>query len=353
MSPGFATGVGSLPGVELVPAAEMLLTELPEFPHFPELPMRGPWFDMVGRGCATLVDLPVQHSAGRWSLVRGGGRGGSDLRRARSGLTEDAERFAELLHRLRDQGTLDGKDDPVAAVALKLQMCGPITLATCLELPSGQASISDGHALADIAASLADGVRQHVEDISRLLPDSLPLVVQVDEPALPAARQGMVPTASGLGRHPALATRDIEGLLKPVVGQVIGLVDEVVVHCCAQDPPVLSVGASGASALSVDLTLLDVASETAAELGHWLEAGNRLFAGVPVSDPEASVGSVSSTVSSSIGRLMGSEWLAKHASEQITFTPPCGLANVTLDEAERQYQRVRKFQQDVNSGALA
>ena len=56
---GAATGVGSLPGTEPAEAISMVLGELPDLPHLPELPARGLGADMIGRGAALLVDLPV------------------------------------------------------------------------------------------------------------------------------------------------------------------------------------------------------------------------------------------------------------------------------------------------------
>ena len=339
----------------------MVLRELPGFPHVPELPSRGPWFDMVGRGCAVLLDLPAAHSAGRWSFVRGVGIG-TDLRKARSGLRDDTEQFADLVNRRHVLGA-HADEDLMAGV--KLQFCGPVTLAASVELPNGQAALSDGRARADIAASLAEGLRQHIMDVAGWFPDGLPLVVQVDEPAITGALQGIVPTVSGMGHHAALATDEVEAQLANVVQSVAGTSHEVVLHCCAEDPPVRVLAAAGAHALSVDLTLLELASEAADHLGEWLQGGNKLFGGVSVSDPSASVDDMRSSEDSfdpgqvsgvrqlaDLGRLMGEEWLRAQAVQQLTLTPPCGLADTTIDQAAPQYRRLRTLQRDFVSGNL-
>lgn len=323
-------------------AAQMVLTELPEFPHVPELPSRGPWFDMVGRGCAALLDLSVTHAAGRWSFVRSGRSIGTDLRKARSGLMEDTERFAEMVNRRQELEAHEGQD---SLTAVKVQICGPITLAASVELPNGQVSLSDVHARADIAASLAEGLRHYVAEVGSLFSDAPQLVVQVDEPAITAALQGTLPTVSGLGRHPALAADEVEAHLVQLVAPVAAATHEVVMHCCAKDPPVRILGASGARALSLDLTMLPPSSESADQLCEWLQEGNHLFAGVSVSDPGASVAGMS--------QLMGEEWLADQGSKQLTLTPPCGLANVTFDQAQEQYQGLRRMQRDLGSGELS
>ena len=83
---------------------------------------------------------------------------------------------------------------------LKIQAAGPWTLAATMERPRGDRVIGDHGARRDLAQALADGVRTHAADVSRRVP-AAELVVQVDEPALPAVLAGSIPTASGLGRH--------------------------------------------------------------------------------------------------------------------------------------------------------
>jgi hypothetical protein len=284
---------------------------------------------------------------------------------------EDTERFAELVSRRQELDTHEGQD---SLSAVKVQVCGPITLAASVELPSGQASLSDAHARADIAASLAEGLRQHVAEVVNLFSDAQPLVVQLDEPAITAALQGTLPTVSGMGRHPAIAADEAETCLAQVVAAVGAATHEVVVHCCAEDPPVHLLAASGARALSLDLTMLPPSSESADQLCEWLQAGNHLFAGVSLSDPGASVAGMSSSVPSpgepasgrqltgrqltgqqltGIGQLMGEEWLADQASKQLTLTPPCGLVNVTFDQAKQHYRALRQMQRELGSGEMS
>ena len=46
---GAATGVGSLPGTDMVEAIKLVFGELPDLPHLPELPGRGPGAELIGR----------------------------------------------------------------------------------------------------------------------------------------------------------------------------------------------------------------------------------------------------------------------------------------------------------------
>jgi hypothetical protein len=266
---------------------------------------------------------------------------------------------------VNNRHVLGTHDDEDLMAGIKLQFCGPVTLAASVELPNGQAALSDGRARADIAASLAEGLRQHILDVAGWFPAGVPLVVQVDEPAITGVLQGIVPTISGMGHLAALATDEVEAQLANVVQLVAGTSHEVVLHCCAKDPPVRVLAAAGAHALSVDLTLLELASEAADHLGEWLQEGNKLFAGVSVSDPSASVDDMSSSEESvesaqesgvgqlaDLGRLMGEEWLTAQAVKQLTLTPPCGLAGTTFDQAVSQYRRLRTLQRDLVSGNL-
>ena len=57
-APGSATGIGSLPGIDIAEAVKTVFGELP-LPYLPELPARGPGADMIGRSAGLLVDLPI------------------------------------------------------------------------------------------------------------------------------------------------------------------------------------------------------------------------------------------------------------------------------------------------------
>ena len=99
----------------------------------------------------------------------------------------------------------------VAGASVKVQAPGPITLAAELELANGHRAITDSGALRDLAASLAEGVAAHRAALARRL--DTPVVVQFDEPSLPAALGGRLtgvtalsPVARarrGRGRRPA------------------------------------------------------------------------------------------------------------------------------------------------------
>ncbi len=202
--PGTATGIGSLPGTDPMAAARTVVTELPDFPHLAELPARGPGADMIGRTAGLLIDIAVETTPRGWRLSPE--RPGKDLRRARSMLSHDLDALEEVL---------DGYSG-----LLKVQVAGPWTLAATLEQPhSLKAALADSGAVADLTASLAEGLAAHVAEVAKRIPGAR-LVVQVDEPGLPAAIEGSIPTPSGLSRVRAVEEEIIRARLRTVLSAV-------------------------------------------------------------------------------------------------------------------------------------
>jgi hypothetical protein len=181
--PGTATALGPFPGLDPLEAARIALSELPGLPVLPELPARGVGSDPVGRTAGLLADLHVEVGIGVWRFVP---RGGRDEERARVARVTDLDALEE---------SAQGYDG-----ALKLRIVGPWTLAASVELAKGEKALRDEGAVGDIAASLAEGLTRHIDDIRRRLPALGRVVVQVDEPLLAGIVAGEVPTASGWGR---------------------------------------------------------------------------------------------------------------------------------------------------------
>lgn len=200
---GTATGLGPFPGVDPREAARIVFAELPDLPFLPELPERGVGADPVGRTAGLLADLHVEVGTGVWRFVP---RGGKDEQRARVALGEDLDALEEAAEHY------DG--------SLKIRIVGPWSLAASIELPKGEKALADPGAVRDIAASLADGLKSHMAGIRKRIPKLTRLVVQVDEPLLPAVMAGELSTASGWGRLRSYEQTAIEDGLRQVVGSV-------------------------------------------------------------------------------------------------------------------------------------
>ncbi|TDU04052.1 cobalamin-independent methionine synthase catalytic subunit [Streptomyces sp. 846.5] len=306
-----ATGVGSMPGTDAREAAKTVTGSLEALPHLPELPARGPGADMVGRSLGLLVELFARVEPSGW---RFGDHPGRDTRRARSWLGEDLDALEEHTQ---------GWTGP-----LKLQAVGPWTLAASVELHRGEKALADAGAVRDIVGSLAEGLRLHLEDVRKRIPGAQ-LVLQLDEPSLPAVLAGQVPTASGWQRLRSVDRQVAEETLRTLIG-VVDL--PVVVHCCAPGVPLALLRRAGASAVSLDMALLTERDDD--EIGEAVEAGTLLFAGVVpsvgpgLSDPADSVSGVRT-----LWRRLGLD--PALLAQRVVVTPSCGLAGASPAYARR------------------
>ncbi len=266
--PASATGVGSMPGTDPVETTRIIFGELPDLPYVAELPDRGPGADLTGRTAALLIELPVEMTTSGWRFTD---RPGRDVRRAQTMLSHDLDALEEAAD------TYQG--------ALKVQVCGPWTLAASIELARSQnAALADRGAVADLTESLAEGIAVHVAEVRRRVPGAQ-LLLQLDEPALPTVIEGGVPTASGFGRLPAIDAPDIETGLRSVLQAAQA---PAVIHCCGMSVPFAMMKTAGAEAVSFDLSQLRRGEEeTLAEL---IEAGLGVFVGVVPATPGAVAG---------------------------------------------------------------
>ena len=309
---GTATGVGSLPGGDAREAVRTVTGTFEDFPFLPELPARGPGADMIGRTAGMLVELYARVEPSGWRI---GDRPGRDTKRARSWLGEDLDALEEFTQ---------GYEGP-----LKLQAVGPWTLAAGLELRNGEAILSDTGACRDLAASLAEGLRLHLEEVQRRIPGAQ-LVLQLDEPSLTAVLRGHVKSASGYRTHRAVDRQLVEATLRDVVG--VHSAGPAVVHSCAPDVPFALLRRAGVAAISFDFSLLTERDDDT--IGEAVEGGTRLFAGVvpgtdgPLSDPAGSVMGVRT-----LWRRLGLQ--PGLLAEAVTVTPSCGLAGASPDYARK------------------
>ncbi|MDO5712358.1 MAG: methionine synthase [Micrococcales bacterium] len=307
-------------------------------PYLPELPDRGPGAELVGRSAAFLVGLPVDLQPSGWRIVD---RPGRDAGRTAAYLRQDLDEMAEAY---------DGYDGP-----LKLQVAGPWTLAANVRVGRGERAVVDPGAARDVCQSLAEGLSEHLRTVASLVPGAR-LVVQLDEPSLPAVLAGHLPTSSGFGTHRAVDPETVERGLRTVIetvrrqlreggaaGEADGRRDhlaapgpqespeagaprildprhpDVAVHCCAPDVPIALLRSAGVAAVSLDASLLDPSGWESVAVT--VEAGVGLWAGLPL-EPQA-------------GALAAAELLVRNWCELglplsrldgVVVTPTCGLA---------------------------
>lgn len=308
--PPAATGIGSLPGTDTGAAHRLVFAELPALPHLPELPERGVGADMVGRGTAFLVDMFAEVQPSGWRLAD---RPGRDHRRAESFLRQDLDFLEE---------STQGYEGP-----LKLQAAGPWSLAATVELRYGDRILADPGAAREVAQSLTEGLKRHIAEVRQRVPGAR-ILLQLDEPVLPAVLRGSVPTASGFGRLNAVE----EAVARETLRDLIDALDaDVAVHCCAPSTsvPFDLLRRAGAKYLSFDATTIDTPhGQRDEQLGEAVEAGVTLMLGVvPSADPPVrpNVTSLLQKIRSLTRLGFGLDKLA----EAVIVTPTCGLAFAT------------------------
>lgn len=321
------TALGSLPGTDVGGGVRLALEATPDLPWLPEFPARGPWAAIPGRGTALLEGLGAELVAREWRLAA---VPGLDQRRARATLRDDLDVLEE------NAAGLSG--------AFKVAVPGPWTMAASLFRPLGGRVLGDRGARADVAESLAEGVRGFVGEVARRLP-GVEVVLQVDEPSLPAVLAGSVPTEGGFFRHRAVGEQEVAERL----AEFAGLVPRTVVHSCAPRVPVglLTRGGpdgAGFGAVSLDATLLQGGDRDA--LAAAVEAGREVYLGVLAAsslEPRA----VDLAARRAIDLLRPLE-LGDVLADRLWLTPTCGLAGAPVPDVPRILEALRRAAEHVD-----
>jgi len=318
-----ATGIGSWPGTSPRQPAEVVIGELHTLPHLVELPERGVGADMIGRAGALLIDIGIDTVPRGYRIAAGRS---AVVRRAASLLDEDLD----VLEEAWEKAGLRGADRTV-----KVQAPGPITLAAALELAGGHRAITDAGAVRDLTMSLAEGVAAHRAQVARRL--DTPVVVQFDEPMLPAALAGRLTGVTSLTPVHPVEESVVTDLLNDCVATAGA---DVVVHICASALPWKMLQRSMIHALSIDVSTL-----TAADLdgvGEFVESDRTVMLGViptaaPTTRPSAEeIAKAAVAVTDRLG------FARSVLRERIGITPACGLAGATPEWARTAVELAQK-----------
>ncbi len=132
----------------------MVTGELPDLPHLPELPGRGPGADMVGRAGGAAGRPARRPPAVRLAAGRPGRRWTSGGPAATSARTS----------------TSSSRTPTASSARSSCRSCGPWTLAAALQLPRGEPVLTDPRRVRDLVASLTEGLLRHVADLRARLP---------------------------------------------------------------------------------------------------------------------------------------------------------------------------------------
>lgn len=314
---GVATGVGSMPGEDPHEAAAVVAGELPDFLHLAELPGRGAAGAIIGRTAALLAGLYVDLQPAGWRIVD---RPGIDHRRA-----------VDLLRR-----DLDELEESAAGYTglLKLQAAGPWTTSAGIELHRGDRVLSDRGAVRDLAQSLGEGLRLHAAEVARRIPGAS-VILQLDEPSLPAVLAGHIRTASGFGALSEVPAPDAADGLRIVI-EAVGV--PAGVHCCAAAPPLALLRTAGALFAGVDAAQLTRRDDES--VGEFLESGGHLLLGlVPTRADRLSAVTATTAPARDLWRRLS--YPPETLAQRVTVTPACGLAGASPAHAQAALARAR------------
>ena len=312
-----------MPGVDPQEATNIVVGEFGSLPHVVELPARGPGADAIGRTASLLAQVDrsfeVETTVTGWRIGR---TGQAQLRRARAWLSQDLEVL---------EGSIGSHSGPI-----KVQVTGPLTLAARIEDPAGESLLRDPGAVAELAAAAASAFGDLVARMRRAFPRAQ-IVVQVDEPDVPAVLAGRVRTSSG-----RLSYRSLEN---PVAHRCLATVLQVIeaaggvggVRCFQPRPPIdLFIGA-GSRFVGVDL-LRGLPADDA--LPRAWESGIGLLLGcVPVhaaGHEDSEVGD--SQTSAPLRGFMQASGFSE-VPTNVAVTPSGGLARLDPAAARRVIER--------------
>ena len=201
-------------------------------------------------------------------------------------------------------------------------------------------ALADPGLVADLAASLAEGAASHVAEVAKRVPKA-EILVQLDEPALPAVLHGAVPTPSGLSRVRAVEDEVARERLHAVIAATQKY---TLVHCCGRDIPFGIIKSAGAGAISFDPSQLrrgdfDGFAEAA-------EAGvGMLIGALPATGPQESAQARrpgrderERPSPSDTARIVRDLWRkmdlpSARCAPQVVITPACGLAGASPKQA--------------------
>ncbi len=214
-------------------------------------------------------------------------------------------------------------------------------MAATIELARSQnPALADAGAVADLAQSLAEGVAAHVAEVRKRLPGA-PVLLQLDEPALPAVLAGSVPTASGLNRVAPVDDTVTVAVLRTVLTAAKAF---AIVNCRAADIPFKIIRECGAGGIGLDLSLLRRGDEDG--LAETAEAGLGILAGATTTMAErgrpARSPAPRDTAAGVIELWRRIGLPAATLAAQVVITPACGLAGESPAGARAALARCRE-----------
>jgi methionine synthase II (cobalamin-independent) len=168
------------------------------------------------------------------------------------------------------------------------------------------------------------------------------VVVQFDEPSLPAELAGALRTPSKLGEVPAVSEPDARDVLATAIDAARAATGRpVIVHCCAPRPPVALFRSAGADAVALDATLLGGTPAVFTDaLGEAWDDGCVLLLGLVPSTARAHL-TLHEAARPALDLVDRLGFPRSILAERAVPTPTCGLSGATADWARQALKLVR------------
>ncbi len=345
---GTATGIGSMPHLDLSEALRLVFQTLPQGPHWPQLPKRGRDEGFSRQYLNVLEKLGILDTSGDppffhdreadWSARLEHFYNLCLQAEEAGGLTEVLQQFAF------PEGSADGfyaflkepwLSKASSAQYIKGQISGPLSLGLQVNAGDGTAAFYNTELREIITRTLALLARWQVRALRR---DSRPVLIFIDEPAF---------LSYGQSAYVSLSRAAIKESLAEIIKAITAEGGYVGVHCCSGvdwsilfELPLHVVNFDAYSYFSSLLVYTD-------GLESFLQRGGCLAWGLVPTSPAVETENVESLLqlfNEEIGRLANKGVTQELLREQYLLTPSCGTATLTTTQTERVYSLLAELQ---------
>jgi hypothetical protein len=348
-----ATGIGSLPFADPEAALDLIFAELPDIPHWPQLPQRSEREHFVHQFLQPLQDCGMLAIEGRrWIIDASGDDSAACLTEFYTGCLpaeagDDACLRAYLpapeaaagLHAFLARGRAGGLKQ---AGYVKGQIAGPLSVALELKDRQGRPAYYHGDLRDTIVRTLALNARCQASALSGF---GVTPMVFVDDPAV---------GAYGSRMHLALSRETIIEDLNFIFGAIQSESALAGIHCCEAVDWSL-VLETRAQILSLDAyrfgaSLIPYASH----LRRFVQRGGVIAWGIvpTLDDPFGeSVQSLQKRLEALWSDLFPTPAIMKKVLRQSMLTPACGTGLLTEDRARRIYRLTAELSRKLRGGS--
>jgi len=347
-----ATGIGSLPFTDPQEALSLILSEMPDIPHWPQLPRRGEAEHFVHQFLQPLLDCGMLAAeGGRWRFDPSGEDGAACLTTfytgclpAEAGDTEcrraylPASEAAAGLHAFLAHARSGGLKD---ARYVKGQIAGPLSVALELKDRQGRPAYYHGDLRDTIVRTLALNARCQAAALSCIGPTP---ILFLDDPAV---------RAYGSRLHLALDREMIVADLNLIMEAIQSENALAGIHCCeAVDWSLLL--ETRMQILSLDAYRFgDSLIPYAAQLQRFIERGGVIAWGIvpTLDDPFGeSVPSLLKRLVALWEALFPAGPVRDRVPGQSLLTPACGAGLLAEDRARRIYRLTSDLSRHLRGG---